>query len=224
MSFSLGLRSLAVSALALATASGGLAYSATQATTTAVPAAVASAEPAPSPSASVEPDRSSELSSRSSERVDLTAEATTRAEALAAVASQISAHDAALKAQAVAAEEAKKAATAAFLKEHGYTQGTTSPKEIARQIAANKYGWGDAQFQCYDNIIMRESLWNPLADNPTSSAYGIPQALPGKRMAEFGADWKTNPATQIKWGLNYIKQRYGTPCSGWAFKRAHGWY
>ena len=71
---------------------------------------------------------------------------------------------------------------------------------------------------------MRESLWNPRADNPTSSAYGIPQALPGSRMASEGADWKTNPATQIKWGLKYVAERYGTPCSAWSFKAAHGWY
>lgn len=71
---------------------------------------------------------------------------------------------------------------------------------------------------------MRESKWDVFADNPTSSAYGIPQALPGNRMASFGADWQTNPATQIKWGLNYIKERYGTPCAGWSFKKANGWY
>lgn len=99
-----------------------------------------------------------------------------------------------------------------------------SPKEIARQLAKSIYGWGDDQFQCYDNIIMRESLWDPFADNPTSSAYGIPQALPGSKMASEGADWRTNPATQIKWGLKYVKERYGSPCSAWSFKRAHGWY
>ena len=71
---------------------------------------------------------------------------------------------------------------------------------------------------------MRESMWDQYADNPTSSAYGIPQALPGKRMASEGTDWATNPATQIKWGLKYVKERYGTPCKAWSFKRANGWY
>jgi hypothetical protein len=107
----------------------------------------------------------------------------------------------------------------------GYDPETaTTPREIARQMMANKYGWGEEQFGCYDAIIMRESRWNPYADNPTSSAYGIPQALPGRKMASAGADWRTNPATQIKWGLGYVKQRYGTPCSAWGFKRSHGWY
>jgi hypothetical protein len=91
-------------------------------------------------------------------------------------------------------------------------------------MAQNKYGWGDDQFTCYDNIIMRESMWDPFADNPTSSAYGIPQALPGNKMASEGADWKTNPVTQIKWGLKYIKSTYGTPCQAWSFKAANGWY
>ena len=97
-------------------------------------------------------------------------------------------------------------------------------KELGRHLAATLYGWTGEQFTCYDNIIMRESLWDQYADNPNSSAYGIPQALPGKRMASEGADWRTNPATQIKWGLKYVKDRYGTPCRAWSFKRANGWY
>lgn len=110
------------------------------------------------------------------------------------------------------------------VKELGYEPGTTDPREIARQMMLNKYGWGDAQFTCYNNIIMRESEWNVSADNPNSSAYGIPQALPGSKMAAFGSDWRTNPATQIAWGLDYVHDRYGTPCGAWSYKRAHGWY
>jgi hypothetical protein len=106
----------------------------------------------------------------------------------------------------------------------GYEPATTDPREIARQIMANKYSWGSAQFTCYDSIIMRESMWIVSADNPHSSAYGIPQALPGKKMAAFGADWRTNAATQIRWGLDYVHDRYGTPCGAWSFKRGHGWY
>ncbi|MFV0451944.1 MAG: transglycosylase SLT domain-containing protein [Propioniciclava sp.] len=112
----------------------------------------------------------------------------------------------------------------AIIAKHGYDPEVTEPREIARQMMENKFGWGAAEFTCYDNIIMRESLWNPTADNPTSSAYGIPQALPGNRMASEGDDWRTNPATQIRWGLKYVKERYGTPCSAWSFKAAHGWY
>jgi hypothetical protein len=118
----------------------------------------------------------------------------------------------------------EKAQEAARAKRQGYEPGTTSPKSIARQIMDNKYGWGDKQFSCYNNIIMRESMWVVDADNPTSSAYGIPQALPGSKMASEGSDWRTNPATQIKWGLGYVKSRYGTPCEAWGFKSSHGWY
>ena len=108
-------------------------------------------------------------------------------------------------------------------KSQGYDP-TTDPREIARQLMANTYGWGDAQFQCFDNIIMHESKWSITATNPSSGAYGIPQALPGSKMATAGADWKTNPATQIKWALSYVKARYSTPCGAWSFKSAHGWY
>lgn len=110
------------------------------------------------------------------------------------------------------------------VQELGYEPATTDPREIARQIMVNKYSWGAEQFTCYNNIIMRESKWIVSADNPHSSAYGIPQALPGKKMASFGADWRTNPATQIRWGLDYVHDRYGTPCGAWSFKRGHGWY
>ena len=86
------------------------------------------------------------------------------------------------------------------------------------------YGLDTSQFSCVDNIWTRESGWNVHADNPTSSAYGIPQALPGSKMASAGPDWENNPETQIRWGLQYIKSRYGTACSAWSFKEAHGWY
>ena len=84
------------------------------------------------------------------------------------------------------------------------------------------------QWECLDELWQRESSWgtikNPhLAKNPKSSAYGIPQATKGK-MAEQGADWKTNPITQIKWGMNYIKQRYETPCKALAFHDTKNWY
>ncbi|MGV8908792.1 MAG: hypothetical protein ACOH1Y_07400 [Propionicimonas sp.] len=117
-----------------------------------------------------------------------------------------------------------KALYAQRVQELGYEPAVTEPREIARQIMVNKYGWGDAQFSCYNDIIMRESKWIVSADNPHSTAFGIPQALPGSKMASFGADWRTNPATQIRWGLDYVHARYGTPCQAWSFKRGHGWY
>ena len=85
-------------------------------------------------------------------------------------------------------------------------------------------GWSSEQFSCLDKLWTKESNWRVHADNPTSSAYGIPQALPGSKMSSFGDDWKTNPVTQIKWGLNYIDDRYGTPCSAWSHSRSHNWY
>ncbi|WP_328705788.1 hypothetical protein [Actinomyces trachealis] len=86
------------------------------------------------------------------------------------------------------------------------------------------YGWNDDQFQCLVTLWNRESGWRWDADNPTSDAYGIPQALPGSKMASAGADWETNPATQINWGLAYISGRYGTPCDAVAFWDSHNWY
>jgi Skp family chaperone for outer membrane proteins len=123
-----------------------------------------------------------------------------------------------------AKEKKERAEEAAKIKRQGYDPDSSSPKSIARQIMKNKYGWGGSEFSCYNKIIMRESAWKVHADNPTSSAYGIPQALPGSKMASAGPDWRNNPATQIKWGLGYVKSRYGTPCSAWGFKSSHGWY
>ncbi|WSM88275.1 lytic transglycosylase domain-containing protein [Actinacidiphila glaucinigra] len=84
---------------------------------------------------------------------------------------------------------------------------------------------GDAsQYQCFSNIVTRESGWNYTATNASSGAYGLVQALPGSKMASAGADWRTNPGTQIKWGLNYMNVRYGSPCGAWSFWQANHWY
>ena len=85
-------------------------------------------------------------------------------------------------------------------------------------------GFGISQFPCLDNLWTKESGWNYRAENTSSGAYGIPQALPGDKMAVFGDDWRTNPATQIKWGLDYIENRYGTPCNAWSHSQSTGWY
>ncbi len=79
------------------------------------------------------------------------------------------------------------------------------------------------EYSCLNNIWTRESGWRWNAEN-ASGAYGIPQALPGSKMASAGADWQTDPTTQIRWGLGYIKSTYGTPCDAWSFWQAHGWY
>lgn len=85
-------------------------------------------------------------------------------------------------------------------------------------------GWGDAEFSCLVALWNRESGWRVNAHNRSSGAYGIPQSLPGNKMAAAGADWETNPATQITWGLGYIGARYGTPCGAWGHSQARGWY
>ncbi|GGS37303.1 hypothetical protein GCM10010285_15570 [Streptomyces pseudogriseolus] len=81
-----------------------------------------------------------------------------------------------------------------------------------------------AEFQCFSNIVSHESGWNPQATNASSGAYGLVQALPASKMASAGSDWKTNPATQIKWGLDYMKDRYGSACDAWSFWQANNWY
>jgi hypothetical protein len=100
---------------------------------------------------------------------------------------------------------------------------TQDPRTIARAMLSD-FGFAGDQFSCLDALYVSESGWDVHADNPTSSAYGIPQALPGSKMASAGPDWAENPATQIRWGLGYIKSSYGTPCSAWAFKQGHQWY
>jgi len=85
-------------------------------------------------------------------------------------------------------------------------------------------GFGEDQWPCLYNLWMRESGWRTEAGNPYSGAYGIPQSLPASKMATFGDDYRTNPATQIAWGLNYIRNRYGTPCNAWAFFQRNNWY
>ena len=98
-----------------------------------------------------------------------------------------------------------------------------SAQDIARGLLPS-FGFGDDQFGCLVNLWNRESHWNVHAQNRTSGAYGIPQALPGSKMASAGPDWKNNATTQIKWGLGYIKGRYGTPCGAWSHFQRTGWY
>ena len=99
-----------------------------------------------------------------------------------------------------------------------------SAQDIARQMMLAQYGWGDDQFNCLVSLWNRESGWRVNAGNQSSGAYGIPQALPGSKMAAFGSDWQTNPATQIAWGLSYISGRYGTPCGAWSHFQSNNWY
>lgn len=98
-----------------------------------------------------------------------------------------------------------------------------SSRAIAQEMVAAR-GWGSEQWTCLDSLWQKESRWNHTAKNPYSGAYGIPQSYPGSKMASAGADWQTNPATQITWGLGYIAGRYGTPCGAWEHSKLKNWY
>ena len=98
-----------------------------------------------------------------------------------------------------------------------------SPQQIAQAMLAS-FGWSSSQFSCLDPLWAHESGWSVTAYNAGSGAYGIPQALPGSRMASAGPDWQTNAATQVRWGLEYIKGTYGSPCGAWDHEQATGWY
>ncbi|MFF6774644.1 transglycosylase SLT domain-containing protein [Streptomyces sp. NPDC012637] len=98
------------------------------------------------------------------------------------------------------------------------TASAATPQEIARQIVP------PSQYASFSKIVEHESGWNHTATNSSSGAYGLVQALPGSKMASAGSDWKTNPATQIKWGLDYMNERYGSPNGAWNFWQTHGWY
>jgi hypothetical protein len=116
---------------------------------------------------------------------------------------------------------AKAAATRAAAAKAAHPTG--SPRQIAQQMLG-QFGWKASQFSCLEPLWYHESGWNPSAENPSSGAYGIPQALPGAQMTSAGSDWKTNPATQIRWGLGYIHDRYGSPCGAWAHEQSSNWY
>ncbi|MCX6456164.1 MAG: transglycosylase SLT domain-containing protein [Actinobacteria bacterium] len=95
-------------------------------------------------------------------------------------------------------------------------------REVAKVLMDDKYGWGEKQYVCLDDLWAKESHWNYKASNRRSGAHGIPQALPATKMEVIGTDWRTNPVTQISWGLRYIDIRYDTPCKAWAkFKRSN---
>ncbi|MFC7221360.1 transglycosylase SLT domain-containing protein [Streptomyces polyrhachis] len=110
----------------------------------------------------------------------------------------------------------------------GTPAGTPSTVSMATQKSnkalADKMIKSDAQFACFSKIVERESTWNHHAVNKSSGAYGLVQALPAHKMATAGSDWRTNPATQIKWGLDYMNDRYGSPCQAWEFWQQNHWY
>ncbi len=131
---------------------------------------------------------------------------------------------AATGALAAASAEADRQAAAAAARARALANTPDGARSTARSLAASRYGWGDDQFQCLDSLWQKESGWNYQAANGGSGATGIPQALPGSKMAAFGSDWATNATTQILWGLDYVSRSYGTPCSAWSHSEAMNWY
>jgi hypothetical protein len=160
----------------------------------------------------------------------------------ALVAQQAAARQAALRQQAARLAARRAAAQAAAdraaqQQAQQAQQQQTQPSQVtsappvptgsAQQVAMGmlgSYGWSSSQFSCLNSLWNEESGWNVYATNPSSGAYGIPQALPGSKMASAGPDWQTDAATQIRWGLTYIKSLYGSPCGAWAHEEADGWY
>jgi hypothetical protein len=137
----------------------------------------------------------------------------------AARAKAAAARAAAAKAAAARRRQAP-AATAAAARP---VTASGSPQQIAQGLLGS-YGWPSSQFSCLQPLWNAESGWNASASNPSSGAYGIPQALPGSKMASAGPDWQTSAATQIRWGLGYIRSVYGSPCAAWSHEQAYGWY
>ncbi|WP_333739967.1 transglycosylase SLT domain-containing protein [Streptomyces sp. IBSBF 2806] len=157
-----------------------------------------------------------------------TAEETARKQAAKdAVAKQQAAVDKA-KAEKEAKEAKERAETKADTETESASGSTTFVQQgsySASEVQAIARGIvPGGQFQCFSNIVEHESGWNYKAVNPSSGAYGLVQAYPGSKMSSAGADWRTNPATQIKWGLNYMNERYGSPCGAWDYWQANSSY
>ncbi len=120
--------------------------------------------------------------------------------------------------------DAAAAAAAAEAAELAAANTPDGARAFAADLAASQYGWSGEQFQCLDRLWQKESGWSYTAYNASSGATGIPQSLPGSKMATAGADWETNARTQITWGLGYISSAYGSPCSAWSHSQSMNWY
>lgn len=122
------------------------------------------------------------------------------------------------------ASAAVAAATAGMVLTAAPAHAATADSAASAQAIAHKMIPSASQYNAFSRIVEHESGWNVTATNSSSGAYGLVQALPGSKMASAGSDWKTNPATQIKWGLDYMNSRYGSPTGAWSFWQANGWY
>jgi len=147
-----------------------------------------------------------------------------RAEVATAV-SQPLAPEGSVKKKRAKKNKKKRAKVVVLRSESPHRFGTVAYSQwYARVYMARRYGWGTADYRALERLWYFESRWGHRAHNPSSGAYGIPQALPGSKMKSAGSDWATNPETQIRWGLEYIRQRYRTPSRAYGFFRSNNWY
>jgi hypothetical protein len=156
-------------------------------------------------------------------RIAATVETTDDVAQQSATASKQQADKLAAARVAAAAAAAQQAKAEAAARAQAAANTPAAAQATASSMAASRYGWGSDQFSCLNSLWTKESGWNYQAYNP-SGAFGIPQALPGSKMATVGSDWQTNASTQIAWGLQYIQAAYGTPCAAWAHSEATNYY
>ncbi|WGL53392.1 lytic transglycosylase domain-containing protein [Nocardioides sp. BP30] len=215
-------KTLVLSAIAVAgtgtTVGGGLALSAGPTLATAADVASPLAHSGSSASTPATPAATSAAGSTAGSGSSGSTASTTRR---TAVVSRSDRRDAVDPAKEAALATSAGTAARAVVQTEDMTTG--DPKTLASAMLGN-FGWSGDQFGCLESLWNRESGWNVHAANPTSSAYGIPQALPGSKMASAGPDWPNNAETQIKWGLGYIQDRYGSPCGAWGHSQSYGWY
>ena len=164
-------------------------------------------------------DRQQQLAAQKAAAAKAAASKAAAAKAAAAKATALKSAEqaAARKAAAQRTRQAQSARQAAV------TTPSGSPEQVAEQMLS-QFGWSSGQFSCLQPLWEHESGWSVTAENPSSGAYGIPQALPAAQMASAGADWQANAATQIRWGLTYIQGRYGSPCGALGHEEADNWY
>lgn len=169
-------------------------------------------------------DEAQRVQAEEAARVKAERDAADKAAAEKAAADKAAAEKAAAEKEAAQKEADRKAAAerAARSDNRGAVEKVSASAADAQAIA--KSMMSASSYTCFSNIVERESGWRVNATNSSSGAYGLMQALPASKYASAGADWRTNPATQIKWGLSYMNERYGSPCQAWTFWQNHNWY
>ncbi len=161
-----------------------------------------------------------DVAAQESDRAAANRQANQRTLAAAGAAQAAAAEAARLEAERAAATER----AARDAQREAVVAGARSDPRAAAAALLADFGWNDSQFSCLDKLWTKESKWSYTATNRSSGAYGIPQALPGSKMGSVASDWRTNPVTQITWGLQYIQNIYGSPCSAWSHSVSSNWY